>query len=77
MSLFNKCLCTGSVPVAFKVATVTPILKKPSLDSFVLNNFSPISVLPFISKVLEKIVFDQLQSFLSVTCMCEIYILSP
>ncbi len=73
VSLFNKCLCTGSVPVAFKVATVTPILKKPSLDSSVLNNFRPISVLPFISKVLEKIVFDQLQSFLSCNGISEMF----
>ncbi len=73
MSLFDKCLCTGSVPTAFKVATVTPILKKPSLDSSVLNNFCPISVLPFISKILEKIVFDQLQSFLSCNGISEMF----
>ncbi len=37
------------------------------------NNFRPISVLPFISKVLEKIVFDQLQSFLSCNGISEIF----
>ncbi len=73
MSLFDKCLCTGSVPASFKVGTVTLILKKPSLDSSVLNNFRPISVLPFISKVLEKIVFEQLQSFLSCNGISEMF----
>ncbi len=73
VSLFDKCLCTGSVPATFKVATVTLILKKPSLDSSVLNNFRPISVIPFISKVLEKIVFEQLQSFLSCNGISEMF----
>ncbi len=33
LSLLNKCLLTGSVPTCLKVATVTPLLKKPSLDT--------------------------------------------
>ncbi len=73
MSFFNKCLLTGSVPATLKVATVTPLLKKPSLDPSILNNFRPISVLPFISKVLEKIVFDQLQFFLNRNSISEIF----
>ncbi len=55
------------------MATVTPLIKKPSLDSSVLNIFRPISVLPFISKVLEKIVLDQLQHFLTSNCKYEIF----
>ncbi len=53
------------------MATVTPLLKKPSLDLSVLKNDRPISVLPFISKVLEKIVLFQLQSFLAVNNLFE------
>lgn len=53
------------VPDCLKHASVTPFLKKPNLDVSVLSNFRPISNLPFISKVLEKVVFTQLQSFLS------------
>ncbi len=41
VSLINKCLQTGSVPANLKIATVTPLLKKPSLDSSVLNIFRP------------------------------------
>ncbi len=43
---------------------VRPLLKKPGLDPFVLANFRPVSHLPFLSKVLEKVVFIQLQDFL-------------
>ncbi len=32
MSLINKCLQTGYLPVNLKLATFTPLLKKPSLD---------------------------------------------
>ena len=43
---------------------VRPLLKKPHLDPTVLSNFRPVSHLPFLSKVLEKVVFIQLQAFL-------------
>ncbi len=39
---------------------VKPLLKKPDLDTSDLANYRPISNLPFISKLLEKIVFNQL-----------------
>ena len=60
----NSCLRLGTVPAAFKHAVVRPLLKKPNLDPSVLSNFRPVSNLPFLSKVLEKVVFIQLQSFL-------------
>lgn len=49
VSFINECLSTGVVPAHLKVATVTPLLKKPSLDLSVLKNYRPISVLPLIS----------------------------
>ena len=60
----NSCPRLETVPAAFKHAVVRPLLKKPNLDPFVLSNFRPVSNLPFLSKVLEKVVFKQLQSFL-------------
>uniref|UniRef100_A0A8D0A5Q8 Reverse transcriptase domain-containing protein n=1 Tax=Sander lucioperca TaxID=283035 RepID=A0A8D0A5Q8_SANLU len=53
-----------TVPSAFKTAAVTPILKKPGLDPSSLNNYRPISNLPFLSKTLERIVASQLQTHL-------------
>lgn len=41
-----------------------PILKKPNADITDLLNFRPISNLSFISKILEKTVLLQIQSFL-------------
>ncbi len=47
------------------MAMVTPVLKKPSLDASVLENYRPISALTFITKVMEELVLQQLQSFLT------------
>ena len=43
----------GTFPSRFKTASVTPLLKKPGLDSDVPGNFRPISNLNNISKILE------------------------
>lgn len=58
--IINSSLKMGIVPSTFKEAIVTPLLKKANLDVNILNNFRPISNLPFISKVLEKVVLQQL-----------------
>ncbi len=60
----NSCLETTMVPDDMKLAIVHPLLKMPMLDPIDLTNFRPVSNLSFRSKMLEKIVFDQLQSFL-------------
>jgi hypothetical protein len=44
---------------------VKPLLKKPSLDPNHLKNYRPVSNLSFMSKVLEKVVLRQLQSYLT------------
>jgi len=62
-------LLTGHVPHSFKVAVIKPLLKKPTLDPDVLANYRPISNLPFLSKILEKVVAHQLCDFLHHTCL--------
>jgi len=57
-------LLTEHVTHSFKVAVIKPLLKKPTLDPEVLDNHRPISNLPFLSKILEKVVVDQLCDFL-------------
>ncbi len=42
-----------------------PLLKKSNLDSNDFNNFRPVSNLPFLSKILEKLVFIQLNDFIN------------
>ena len=52
------------VPAALKQARVTPLLKKPSLDPTVVDNYHPVSLLSFLSKTLERAVSNQLYSYL-------------
>ena len=65
--IVSKSMATGVVPVAFKKALVTPFLKKATLDQDVLKNYRPVSNLPFISKVLERVVLSQLLDYLAST----------
>jgi hypothetical protein len=62
--IINTSFRSGVVPSQFKQAVVVPILKKSSLDCNSLKNFRPVSNLPFISKILEKVVLKQLQKHL-------------
>jgi hypothetical protein len=62
--IVNSSLSSGVVPSSFKSAVVTPLLKKPGLDPEALKNYRPVSNLGFLSKVLERAVAEQLQSYL-------------
>ncbi len=64
-TIINSSVTTGSVPLELKLNHVTPRLKKASLGSSDLNNFRPVSNLPFISKVLEKAISMQLVDYLA------------
>ena len=56
-SLFNISIQTGTYPSTWKLAKVTPLFKKGSRQD--PSNYRPISVLPTISKVLEKALHAQ------------------
>ncbi|TWW55952.1 putative RNA-directed DNA polymerase from transposon X-element [Takifugu flavidus] len=58
---------------SYKVAVIKPLLKKPSLDPDVLANYRPISNVPFISKVLEKVVVTQLLEHLQRNSLFEMF----
>ena len=60
LKIINTSLVSSTVPATFKKAIVTPLLKKPSLDKNVLKNYRPVSNLPFMSKILEKVVSKSL-----------------
>jgi hypothetical protein len=62
--LFSRSLDTGRFPARFKVAFITPILKKASLPVDDPPSYRPISNLSIISKLLERLVAKQLTSFL-------------
>uniref|UniRef100_A0A672ZI91 Reverse transcriptase domain-containing protein n=1 Tax=Sphaeramia orbicularis TaxID=375764 RepID=A0A672ZI91_9TELE len=60
LTIINTSLVTGYVPQSFKFAVIKPLLKKPTLDPDLLVSYRPISNLPFLSKVLERVVVKQL-----------------
>ena len=62
--IINTSLESSTVPKSFKSAHVRPCIKKPSLNPNELNNYRPVSNLPFISKILEKVVDVRLKQLL-------------
>ena len=61
-NIINKSFSESSVVPLCKTAVVKPLLKKPTLDREVFKNNRPISNLPFLSKILEKVVASRLVS---------------
>jgi len=62
MHIINSSFRTGIVPSSLKIAKVVPIYKSGQKDQ--LLNCRPISILPFISKILEKVVYNRLVKYL-------------
>ena len=60
--LINLSLQTGTFPTDWKQAKIVPIHKSGSLNSF--DNFRPISILPVLSKIIEKAVYREDMAFL-------------
>lgn len=63
INCINNCLEQGKFPDELKVAKVTPIYKSGS--RFDPGNYRPISVLPVLSKIFEKILYNRLEAYLN------------
>ena len=61
--LINRCIESSTVPNQWKQAIVTPVPKVKHCTS--MSHFRPISVLPTLSKILERILYDQMVSHLN------------
>ena len=61
--LYNLSMTLGSFPDACKIAKVKPLFKKGSKTD--PSKYRPISLLPFLSKVFERVVLDQTEEFVS------------
>ena len=60
--IMNLSLKSATVPDDFKLARVLPIYKKGNRNYE--GNYRPVSILPVASKVLEKIVYNQMHKYL-------------
>ena len=65
--MVNISMSSGTVPPSVKMALVTPLLKKSTLDPNILKNYRPVSNLPYLSKVLERIVLQRMLDYLNIT----------
>lgn len=61
--LFNLSLTTGKTPSSWKCARVTPIHKGGDLTD--INNYRPISIINTIAKIFEKLIFNQLSTYIN------------
>ena len=59
--IINKCILNGTVPDEMKVSKIKPLFKKG--DVTLLNNYRPISLLPCVSKIFERVLFNQLYEY--------------
>ena len=57
----NQVLSSGIFPDKLKIAKVIPIFKKG--DDTDVNNYRPISLLPVISKIIEKVIYNQTYNY--------------
>ena len=65
VELFNRSLALGVVPSIYKSAYVAPLLKKADLDPTDVKSYRPISNMSVLSKLLERLVAQQLLDYLT------------
>ena len=63
--LFNKCLKESCFPDCWKVSLVVPVLKNIGERS-AAKNYRPVSLLPVVSKVFEKLVNNRIADHLEI-----------
>ena len=61
--IFNRSITTGIFPHEWKCAKVVPIHKQGKRNC--VDNYRPISIVPVVAKVFERIIYDQVHSFIS------------
>ena len=61
--IFKLCIEKGIFTDQIKIAKVTPLFKKG--DNALMDNYRPISVIPYFLKILERIIYNRLYSFFS------------
>ena len=59
--IFNLFISSSVFPSEWKMAKVAPIFKSGDRED--VNNYSPISVLPTIARVFQRLIFEQLYAY--------------
>jgi hypothetical protein len=62
--IVNSSIANSVFPKDLKHAIVTPILKSPTLDPESFKNYRPLSTFPFLAKIEEKVLYDQLNCYI-------------
>ena len=62
--LINNSFYHGIFPDKLKLARVVPLFKYD--DSSTINNYRPISILPFISKIYEQLMYNNMFNFMNI-----------
>ena len=60
----NYALITGKIPITLRNANVIPVHKKE--DPTDKTNFQPVSVLPLLSKMSERVIYKQLGKYMDI-----------
>lgn len=63
--IVNTSLKSEIFPEALKEARIVPLLKNSSLNQNELKNYRPVANLPFIGKLIERVVVTQIQDYLN------------
>lgn len=63
--IINQSLITGIFPDQLKIAVITPIYKGKNSDQHQFVNYRPVSLLPTLSKIIEKVVHKQLDAYMT------------
>ena len=61
--IINLCFSSNIFPNCLKYAIILPIFKKGIASD--MSNYRPIALLPFISKIMERCIFNRLSQYAS------------
>lgn len=60
--IINTSISTGVFPSSLKHAVINPLIKKPSLNQSELKSYRPVANIPFLSKLIEKHVVNNINN---------------
>ena len=67
LHIINSCIRGCDMPAEWKAATVTPLYKKG--DRSDPSNYRPISIIPVVAKLCERVICTQLMTYLTSHCI--------